>query len=79
MGDHEKTLQIEWDDTSMKTKLILIHLGSTFGTLGFDEKSFFITLIRFTPYWDCKPSNAIPADSRGVYTSEKYLTQVQLT
>ena len=29
MGDHEGTLQIEYDDISAKTKPILTHLGST--------------------------------------------------
>ena len=29
-GDHEKTLQIEYDDISRKTKLILTHFGLTF-------------------------------------------------
>ena len=37
MGDHEGTLQIEYDDT-MKTKLILNRFGSTFGTLRFNKK-----------------------------------------
>ena len=27
----------------------------------------------FTPYWDYKPTNAIHADSPGVYTSDKVL------
>ena len=39
MGDHEGTIQIEYDDISMKTKLILTPFGSTFGTLISDEKS----------------------------------------
>ena len=41
MGDHEGTLQIEFDDISVKTKLILTRFGGTFGTLRFIEKSFF--------------------------------------
>ena len=57
----------------MKTKLILTRFGSTFGTLRFDERSFFSTLLGFTPYWDHKPTNAIHADSSGVYTSDKNL------
>ena len=40
MDDHENTLQIEYDDFTMKTKLVLIRFGKTFGTLRFDEKSF---------------------------------------
>ena len=51
-GDHDRTLQIEYDDINMKTKRILKRFGGTFGKLGFEEKSFFNTLIGFTPYWD---------------------------
>ena len=50
----------------MKTELILTRFGSTFGTLKFDEKSFFDTLLGFTPFWDYKPTNAFHADSPGV-------------
>ena len=45
--------------------------GSTFGTLRFDKKSFFHTLLGFTPYWDYKPTNAIHANFPDVYTSDK--------
>ena len=69
MGDYEGTLQIEYDDNTMKTKLILTRFGSTFGTLRFDERSFFNTLLGFTPYWGYMPTNAFHADSSGVYTS----------
>ena len=72
-GDHEGTLQIEYDDLNEKTKLILTRFGSTFGTLRFDEKSFFDSLLDFTPFWDYKPTNAIHADSPGVFTSGKIL------
>ena len=68
MGDRERNQQIEYDDISMKIKLILTRCGSTFGTLRFDEKSFIITLLTFTPYWDYTPTIAIHADSPGVYT-----------
>ena len=37
VGDHEGSIQIENDDVSMKTKLIF----NQFGTLRFDESSFF--------------------------------------
>ena len=50
----------------------MTRFGRTFGTLRFDEKSFFNTLLGFAPYWDYKP-NAIHADSPGAYTSEKKL------
>ena len=33
LGDHEGTLQAEYDDLNKKTKLILTRFGSTFGTL----------------------------------------------
>ena len=71
LGDHEGTLQIEYDDIHKKTKLVLTRFGSTFGTLRFDKKSFFNTLLGFTPYWDSKPTNAFNADALGVYTSVK--------
>ena len=64
LGDHEGTLQIEYDDLNKKVKLILTRFGETFGTLRFDEKSFFHTLLGFEPYWDYKP---------GVYTSNKII------
>ena len=64
LGDHENTLQIEYDDLNKRVKLILTRFGDTFGTLRFDEKSFFHTLLGFTPYWDYKP---------GVYTSDKII------
>ena len=43
MGDHEGTLQIEKDDFGMKKKLSLTRFEGIFGTLRFNEKSFFIT------------------------------------
>ena len=41
LGDHEGTLQIEYDDISMKTQPILTRFGRTFETLRFYEKSLF--------------------------------------
>ena len=72
-GDHEGTLKIEIDDLNKKVKLILTRFSSTSGTLRFDEKSFFHTLLGFDPYWDYKPTNAIHADTPGVYTSDKII------
>ena len=57
----------------MKTKLILTRLRSTFGTLRFDARSFFNTLLRVRAFLDYKLTNAILADSPGVYTSERIL------
>ena len=66
---HIETIQIEYDDISMKTKIILKYIGGrkmfVSGKLSFDERSFFHTLLDFTPYWDYKPS--------GVYTNDKLL------
>ena len=62
----------------MKTKLILKQFGGTFGTLRFDERSFFNTLLGFTPYWDYKPTNAIHADSPVEYTSDKLLNLITI-
>ena len=58
LGDHKGTLQIGYDELNKKVKL------KTFETLRFDKKSFFHTLLGFTPYWDYKP---------GVYTSDKVI------
>ena len=71
IGDHEGTLQIKFDRIGMKIELILPRSGRKFGTLRFDKKSSFNTLLGFTPYWDVKPNNAIHADSPGVYTIDK--------
>ena len=71
LDDHEGTLQIDYDDLNKKTKLILTCFGSTFGTLRFDEKSLFHNLFGFTPFWVYKPTNAIHANSNGVYSNRK--------
>ena len=70
MGDHKQTLQIQYDDITMKSKLIIKRSVGTFGTFRFDEQSFFITSLNFSPY---TPTNAFHADSPGVYTSGKFL------
>ena len=41
MGDHEETLQLDFDDIIMKTKLVLSRFGCTFGTKRFDKKIVF--------------------------------------
>ena len=73
MGDYEGSLQIQNDDVSMRTELILIQIGGTFGTLRFNGKSFFNTLLGFKPFWVYEATNAIHADGSVVYTSEKFL------
>ena len=66
---NKESIQVEYDDICMKTKIILKYFGNrkkfVLGTLRFDQTSFFHTLLGFTPYWDYKPSN--------VYTSDKIL------
>ena len=71
MCDHEGTLKIEYENDTMKTKLILKRFGRTFGTLRFDKISFFYTLLGFEPIWNYKPTNAIHRP--GVYSSDKIL------
>ena len=66
---HMETIQIAYDDISMKSKFILKYTDerdiSVLGTLRFDKRSFFHTLLGFIPYWDYK--------SPGVYNSDKIL------
>ena len=46
MRDQDGTLQIEYDDNSLKTKIFLTRHGATFGVLRCDE-NFFINSIEF--------------------------------
>ena len=73
LGDHEGTIKNEYDDFTMKTKLILTHFGATFGKLRFDELSFFHILLTFEPYWDYKPSNAFNSIAPGTYVYDEFL------
>ena len=75
---HKETIQLEYDDISLKTKIILKFKNnekSLFaeGTLRFDDTSCFHTLLGFTPYWDYKPTNSNRDAIPGVYTSNKIL------
>ena len=66
---HSDIIEIKYDDISMKTKIILKYNdwreNFGLGTLRFDKKSFFHTLLGYDPYFDYK----VP----GVYTSDKIL------
>ena len=66
---HRDIIEIQYNDISMKTKIILKYkdLLENFGlgTLRFDKKSFFHTLLGHDPYFDYK--------TPGVYTSDKIL------
>ena len=73
LGDHKGTLQIEYDDLNKKTKLILTRFRTAFGILRFDKKSFFHTLLGFTPNWDYKPTNEIHTICPKVYTNDKVI------
>ena len=78
MGHHEGTLNNEYDDISLKTKLVLTPFGGTFGMLKFNEKSFFKSLLGFTPYQeDYKITNAIYAESQSYILVIKTLILVQ--
>ena len=72
-----ETIPIEYDDISMKTKIILKYIGERkmflLGMLRFDERSFFHTLLGFEPYWDYKPINSNNILISGVYTSDKII------
>ena len=73
---HNEIIEIEYNDIRMKTKIILKYIsGKMFvlGTLRFDERSFFHTLLGFTPYWHYKSTNTNHAVSPGVYISDKDL------
>ena len=75
---HKETIQLEYDDISMKTKIILKFKNNetglfALGALRFDENSFFHTLLGFTPYWDCKPTNSNRDSIPGVYISNEIL------
>ena len=74
---HSEIIQIDNDDITVKTKTILKYIGGQkkfgLGTLRFDERSFFHTLLGFEPYWDYKPSNSNYVAIPGVYTSDKIL------
>ena len=74
---HSEIIEIEYDDITMKTKIILKYKGGQknfgLGMLRFDKKSFFHTLLCFEPYWDYKPINSNHVANPGVYTSDKIL------
>ena len=73
MSDHEGTLQLEYDDISIKAKPISTRFGGTFGSLTFGEKSVFNALLGFTLYLDYEPTNTFHVDSSAVYTTGKII------
>ena len=71
MRNLEGTQQFDYDDISTKTQIVSTRFCATFGVLRLDKKSFFSSLLGFTPFWDYKQTNAVHADSPRVYTGEK--------
>ena len=53
-NDPSHSINIEIDDITMKTKLVL---KSDFIGMRFDEKSFFSTILGFSPHWNNKHYN----------------------
>ena len=75
---HSEIIQTEYDDISIKTKIILNFkiIGNGMfglGTLRFVERCFFHTLLGFTPCLGYKPTNSNHVAIPGVYTSGKIL------
>ena len=70
MGDHERTLQSEYEDISMKTKISLSRFVLTFEPLRKWWKYFF-TLLGSTPFSDHNHNITILADSPGVCRNGK--------
>ena len=74
---HEETIQLEYNDISMRTTIVLKFKNEkkkfALGTLRFDKQSFFHTLLGFSPYWDYKPTNSNHVLVPGVYPSDKII------
>ena len=74
---HGEIIETEYDDIAMKTIIILKYEGGQnkfgLGTLRFDERSFFHSLLGFETYWDFKPTNSNHVVIPGVYTTDKIL------
>ena len=74
---HQETIQLEYDDISMRTTIVLKFKNEkmkfALGTLRFDKQTFFHTLLGFSPYWDYKPNNSSHVLIPGVYPSDKII------
>ena len=77
---HQETIQLEYDDISMRATIVLKFKNEknmfALGTLRFDQQSFFHTLLGFSPYWDYKPSNSNHVLIPGVYPSDKIISNL---
>ena len=80
---HQETIQLEYDDISMRTRIVLKFKNEkmkfALGTLRFDKQSFFHTLLGFSPYWDYKPNNSSHVLIPGVYPSDKIILNLNTT
>ena len=74
---HEETIQLEYDDISMRRTIVLKFKNEkpkfALRTLRFDKQSFFHTLLGFSTYWDYKPNNSNHVLIPGVYPSDKII------
>ena len=73
---HKEIIQREYEDICMKMNFFLKFKNNEkglfgLGTLRFDKKSFFHTLLGFESYWDYKPTTSNHVAIPGVYTSDK--------
>ena len=73
-------IEIEYENITMKAKIILKHKDGQnkfgLGTLRFDERSYFHTLLGFEPYWDYKPNQFYRLSFPTVYISGKILNLI---
>ena len=74
---HEETIELEYDDISMRATIVLKFKNEkkkfALGTLRFDKQSFFHTFLGFSPYWDYKPNNSNHVLIPGFYPSDKII------
>ena len=74
---HQETIQLEYDDISMRTTIVLKFKNEenkfALGILRFEKQSFFHTLLGFSPCWDHKPNNSSHFLIPGVYPSDKII------
>ena len=74
---HEETIQLVYDNISMRATIILKFKNEkvkfALGTLRFGKQSFFHTLLGFSPYWDYEPSNSSHVFIPGIYRSDKII------
>ena len=74
---HQEIIQLEYDDISMRTTIVLKFKNEkvkfALGTLRFDKQSYFHTLLGFSSYWDYKPNISNHVLIPGVYPSDKII------